>query len=41
MELEVLSGAIIGWEGSDISQLGDIVHMNLVHLGKCRGLLKF
>lgn len=34
MELEVLNGSIAGWEGSDVSQLGEIVHMNLVHLGK-------
>jgi len=33
MELEVLSGTIAGWEGSDISNLGDIIHMNLVHIG--------
>lgn len=35
MELEVLSGSgIKDWEGSDVSQLGDIIFMNLVHLGK-------
>jgi len=33
MELEVLNGSIAGWEGSDVSQLGEIICMNLVHLG--------
>jgi len=32
MELEVLSGAIKDWEGSDVSKFGDIIFMNLVHL---------
>lgn len=36
MELEVLSGAIKDWEGSDVTQLGEIIFMNLVHLGKSR-----
>ncbi|XP_021948579.1 rho guanine nucleotide exchange factor 7 isoform X2 [Folsomia candida] len=37
MELEVLSGSgIKDWEGSDVSQLGDIIFMNLVHLGNER-----
>lgn len=38
MELEVLSGAIKDWEGSNIGQLGDIVFMNLVHMGKTTDL---
>jgi hypothetical protein len=36
MELEVLSGAIKDWEGADVSQLGEIVFMNLVYLGISR-----
>ena len=28
MELEVLNGAIKGWEGADISTLGEIHYMN-------------
>ena len=34
MELEVLTGSIRGWEGdSDISSLGDIIHMGSVAIG--------
>ncbi|CAG7726680.1 unnamed protein product [Allacma fusca] len=33
MELEVLGGTIKGWEGTDVSLLGEIYHMNLVHIG--------
>ncbi len=35
MELEVLSpGCIKGWEGCDVSQLGEIIFMDLVHFGE-------
>ena len=34
LELEVLTGSIRGWEGdSDISSLGDIIHMGSVAVG--------
>jgi len=36
MELEVLSGAIKGWEGAEVSQLGEIIFMNLVYIGKLK-----
>lgn len=33
MELEVISGGVRGWEGEDLSCLGDIIHMGSVAVG--------
>ena len=33
LELEVLTGGVRGWEGQDLSTLGDIVHMGSVAVG--------
>ena len=33
MELEVVSGGVRGWEGEDLANLGDIIHMGSVAVG--------
>lgn len=33
MELEVVNGGVRGWEGEDLTNLGDILHMGSVAVG--------